>query len=42
MDNLFLKIGKKYVIAYLWSSIIKFKDCRIASIKFLRNSIDKM
>ena len=42
MDSLIFKVGRKYVISYLWSAILKFQDCRLAGIKFLGKFIDKM
>ena len=35
MDSLIFKVGRKYVISYLWSAILKFQDCRLAGMKFL-------
>ena len=42
MDSLIFKVGRKYIISYLWSAILKFQDCRLAGIKFLGKFIEKM
>ena len=37
-----IKVGRKYVIGYLWSTVLKHQDCRFAGMKFLFKLIDKM
>ena len=39
MHKLLLKAGRRYVISSLWSSVLRFSDCRPAGIKFLAKMI---
>lgn len=42
MNRLLKKAGRRYVISTIWSSILRFTDCRPAGMKFLGKMIDKM
>lgn len=40
--KLIAKTGRRYTIAIIWSSILKFTDCRAAGVKLLGKFIKKM
>ena len=42
MNKLLAKAGRRYVISSLWSSVLRFSDCRAAGIKFLAKMINRM
>ena len=42
MNRLLNKAGRRYVISAIWSSVLRFSDCRAAGIKFLGKMINRM
>jgi hypothetical protein len=37
-----VKAGRRYLIGCIWSSILKFTDCKQAGVKYLMRTLRKM
>ena len=42
LNRLLSSVGRKYMIGVIWSSILKYNDCKEGGIKYLSKIINKM